>query len=63
VTQLLGVPNETRHVIVRDRQAVLSLPSSIHAGVGTCSYRFVWGMAGENRTFEDMDPIDDEVFA
>jgi 4-deoxy-L-threo-5-hexosulose-uronate ketol-isomerase len=63
VTHLLGVPTETRHVIVRDRQAVLSPPWSIHAGVGTCPYRFVWGMAGENRTFEDMDPIDDEVFA
>jgi 4-deoxy-L-threo-5-hexosulose-uronate ketol-isomerase len=63
VTHLLGVPDETRHVIVRDRQAVLSPPWSIHAGVGTCPYRFVWGMAGENRAFEDMDPIDQERFA
>jgi 4-deoxy-L-threo-5-hexosulose-uronate ketol-isomerase len=63
VTHLLGVPTETRHVIVRDRQAVLSPSWSIHAGVGTRSYRFVWGMAGENRTFDDMDPIDEEVFA
>jgi 4-deoxy-L-threo-5-hexosulose-uronate ketol-isomerase len=63
VTHLLGVPTETRHVIVRDREAVLSPHWSIHTGVGTCSYRFVWGMAGENRTFEDMDPIDEGVFA
>jgi 4-deoxy-L-threo-5-hexosulose-uronate ketol-isomerase len=63
VTHLLGPPNETRHVIVRDREAVLSPPWSIHSGVGTCSYRFVWGMAGENRAFDDMDPIDVEEFA
>jgi 4-deoxy-L-threo-5-hexosulose-uronate ketol-isomerase len=63
VTHLLGDPAETRHVIVRDREAVLSPSWSIHTGVGTCCYRFVWGMAGENRTFEDMDPIDQEVFA
>lgn len=63
VTHLLGVPTETRHVIVRDRQAVLSPPWSIHSGVGTSSYRFVWGMAGENRCFEDMEPVDRETFA
>jgi 4-deoxy-L-threo-5-hexosulose-uronate ketol-isomerase len=63
ITHLLGPPNETRHVIVRDREAVLSPPWSIHSGVGTCSYRFVWGMAGENRAFDDMDPIDVEEFA
>ena len=63
VTHLLGVPTETRHVIVRDRQAVLSPPWSIHSGVGTSSYRFVWGMAGENRCFEDMEPVDHETFA
>jgi 4-deoxy-L-threo-5-hexosulose-uronate ketol-isomerase len=63
ITHLLGIPTETRHVIVRDREAVLSPSWSIHTGVGTCSYRFVWGMAGENRTFDDMDPIDQEVFA
>jgi 4-deoxy-L-threo-5-hexosulose-uronate ketol-isomerase len=63
VAHLLGVPTETRHIIVRERQAVLSPPWSIHSGVGTCAYRFVWGMAGENRNFEDMDPIDGDVFA
>ena len=63
VTHLLGAPTETRHVIVRDRQAVLSPPWSIHSGVGTSSYRFVWGMAGENRCFDDMDLVDNEAFA
>ena len=55
---LLGEPARTRHLIVRDRQAVLSPPWSVHCGVGTKSYRFIWGMAGENRTFSDMDPAD-----
>ncbi len=63
VTHFLGEPSRTRHVIVRDRQAVLSPPWSIHSGVGTSAYRFIWGMAGENRTFEDMDPIDESTFA
>lgn len=63
VTHFLGEPAETRHVVVRDRQAVLSPPWSIHSGVGMAAYRFIWGMAGENRTFEDMDPIDEREFA
>ena len=63
VTHFLGEPTRTRHVVVRDRQAVLSPPWSIHCGVGTRTYRFIWGMAGENRTFEDMDPIDELEFA
>jgi 4-deoxy-L-threo-5-hexosulose-uronate ketol-isomerase len=63
VTHLLGPPTETRHVVVRDREAVLSPPWSIHSGVGTCAYRFVWGMAGENYAFDDVDLIDMEVFA
>jgi 4-deoxy-L-threo-5-hexosulose-uronate ketol-isomerase len=54
----LGTPGATRHVVVRDRQAVLSPPWSIHMGVGTSRYRFIWGMAGENRAFNDMDPVD-----
>lgn len=63
VTHFLGEPTQTRHLVVRDREAALSPPWSIHSGVGTCSYRFIWGMAGENRTFEDMDPIDERKFA
>ncbi len=55
VFHLLGRPQSTRHVVVRDREAVLSPPWSMHAGTGTSSYRFVWGMAGENQNFDDMD--------
>lgn len=57
VFHFLGEPSSSRHVTVREREAVLSPPWSIHTGVGTSSYSFVWGMAGENRTFADMDPV------
>ncbi|MFE2757539.1 5-dehydro-4-deoxy-D-glucuronate isomerase [Actinosynnema sp. NPDC059335] len=56
VVHLLGEPRETRHLIVADRQAVISPPWSLHSGVGTASYSFVWAMAGENQSFDDMDP-------
>jgi 4-deoxy-L-threo-5-hexosulose-uronate ketol-isomerase len=52
---LMGTPQDTRHVIVRDRQAVLSPGWSIHSGCGTNAYRFVWAMAGENQDFADVD--------
>lgn len=55
---LLGEPLRTRHLIVRDRQVVLSPPWSMHCGAGAGNYRFIWGMAGENKTFSDMDPAD-----
>ncbi len=58
IMHFLGEENGTRHLVVRDRQAVLSPPWSIHCGVGTGSYRFIWGMAGVNRNFEDMDGVD-----
>ena len=57
VFHLLGEPKETRHILVRDEQAVLSPSWSIHSGVGTNHYTFIWGMAGENQTFTDMDEI------
>jgi 4-deoxy-L-threo-5-hexosulose-uronate ketol-isomerase len=57
VIHLMGEPQNTRHLIIRDRQAVLSPPWSIHCGAGTGSYRFAWGMAGENKRFNDMDPL------
>lgn len=55
VIHLLGQPTETRHLVMADRQAVISPSWSIHSGVGTAAYSFVWAMAGENQTFDDMD--------
>ncbi len=55
VVHLMGEPQKTRHLIVRDRQAVLSPSWSIHCGVGTGVYRFVWAMGGDNQVFADMD--------
>ncbi len=52
-----GRPDETRNIMVRDRQAALSPPWSIHSGVGTTNYAFIWGMGGENQEFADMDPV------
>jgi 4-deoxy-L-threo-5-hexosulose-uronate ketol-isomerase len=57
VTHYLGRPTETRHVLVRDREAALSPSWSIHSGSGTCAYGFVWAMGGENQEFTDMDAV------
>jgi len=57
VVHLLGEPNRTRHLIVRDREVTLSPAWSIHSGCGTAAYRFVWAMGGDNQLFEDMDPV------
>lgn len=60
VMHFMGQPQETRHLVVRNEEAVLSAPWSIHSGAGTASYSFVWGMGGENQAFADMDaaPVD-----
>ena len=55
VFHLMGEPKETRHIVVRNEQAVLCPSWSIHSGVGTHHYTFIWGMVGENQTFTDMD--------
>ena len=56
VVHLMGEMQATRHLIVRDGEAVLSPPWSIHCGAGSSSYSFVWCMGGENQEFADMDP-------
>jgi len=56
VMHFMGTPQQTRHLVVADRQAVISPSWSIHCGCGTGAYTFCWGMGGENQTFDDMDP-------
>jgi len=55
VIHLLGERDETRHLVVADRQAIISPSWSLHSGVGTAAYSFIWAMAGENQAFDDMD--------
>ncbi len=61
VFHFMGPPEETRHLVVANEQAVISPSWSIHSGVGTGPYRFCWGMGGENQDFDDLDAISMEV--
>lgn len=57
VFHMMGEEQQTRHILVHNEQAVISPSWSIHSGVGTQAYSFIWGMVGENQTFDDMDHI------
>lgn len=56
VMHFMGNPQETRHLVMADRQVAISPSWSIHCGCGTGAYTFCWGMGGENQAFDDMDP-------
>ena len=58
VMHYMGEPTQTRHIVVRNEEAVISPSWSIHSGCGSRAYTFIWGMVGENQAFDDMDNVE-----
>lgn len=57
IMHYMGEPTQTRHIVMRNEEAVISPSWSIHAGCGSRAYTFIWGMVGENQAFDDMDDV------